>query len=321
LVLALQSDRGVFTTELDARGSKLLAGLETGSLLRVTGISSVQTDMTGETTGFKMLVPDAASITVVESAPYFTPRRLLILLSITLAILLAAALWAYFLTQRNLSLRAEMREKVAVSAERSRLARDLHDTLEQGLTGIHLQLHAIGPSSEEASGETQERLAAARQLVQQCHSEIRRSIWNLRSDALEHFDLGEALHRAAQSLFLGSTTRVEFRQQTGDATIPQLIGDNVLRIGQEAITNALKHANASVLRIHLTTTADRISLAVSDDGGGFTPTTAPDGRTGHFGLMGMRERIERIGGKLDITSQPGEGTTIRIEVPLTNHSS
>ena len=316
VVLALQSDSGVFTAELDARGSGVLAHLETGSFLRVTGICSVQTDMTGETTGFKMLVPDATSIAVVEPAPYFTPRRLLILLSITLGILLAAALWAFYLAQRNLSLRTEMREKVAVSAERSRLARDLHDTLEQGLTAIHLQLHGIGPSQEEASGETQERLGAARQLVQQCHSEIRRSIWNLRSEALEHFDLSDALHRAAQSLFLGSRTRVEFRQQTGETNIPQLIGDNVLRIGQEAITNALKHADASVLRIDLTTTADRISLAVSDDGSGFAPATASDGRTGHFGLMGMRERTERIGGKLHITSQPGEGTSIRIEVPL-----
>ncbi|MES2476514.1 MAG: histidine kinase [Verrucomicrobiota bacterium] len=321
LVLALQSDNGVFTAELDARSSGLLAHLETGSLLRVTGISSVQTDMTGETTGFKMLVPDAASISVVESAPFFTPRRLLILLSITLAILLAAAWWAYFLAQRNLSLRAEMREKVAVSAERSRLARDLHDTLEQGLTAIHLQLHAIGPSQEEASGETQERVGAARRLVQQCHSEIRRSIWNLRSEALEHFDLGEALHRAAQSLFLGSRTRVEFRQQTGGIKIPQLVGDNVLRIGQEAITNALKHADASVLQIDLTTAAHRLILAISDNGNGFLPTSTPDERTGHFGLLGMRERIERIGGKLDIISQPGEGTTIRIEVPLTHQSS
>ncbi|MES2921084.1 MAG: ATP-binding protein [Verrucomicrobiota bacterium] len=322
VVLSLQSDRGVFTAELDARGSEVLGHLETGSLLRVSGICSVQTDMTGETTGFKMLVPDAASIAVVEAAPYFTPKRLLILLTITLAILLAAALWAFFLSRRNLSLRAAMREKVAVSSERSRLARDLHDTLEQGLTAIHLQLHAIGPSQQEASGETQERVGAARQLVLQCHSEIRRSIWNLRSEALEHFDLGEALHRAAQSLFLGSRTRVEFRQQKGDMKIPQLIGDNVLRIGQEAITNALKHADASVLRIDLTTTADRISLVVSDDGSGFTPSIAPDGRTGHFGLVGMRERTERIGGKLDITSQPGEGTTIRIEVPLeTNPSS
>ncbi len=321
VVLALQSDSGIFTAELDARSSGLLAHLETGSLLRVTGISSVQTDMTGEATGFKMLVPDAASIAVAEAAPYFTPRRLLILLSVTLAILLAAALWAYFLTQRNLSLRAEMREKVAVSTERSRLARDLHDTLEQGLTAIHLQLHGIGPSHEEASGETQERVGAARRLVQQCHSEIRRSIWNLRSEALEHFDLGDALHRAAQSLFLGSRTRVEFHQQKGETKIPQLIGDNVLRIGQEAITNALKHADASVLRIDLTTTSDCISLAVSDDGNGFSPTTAPDGRTGHFGLIGMRERTERIGGKLDITSQPGEGTSIRIEAPLTSPSS
>jgi signal transduction histidine kinase len=316
VVLALQSDSGVFTAELDAHGSELLGHLEIGSLLGISGISSVQTDMTGEATGFKMLVPDVDSISVVEAAPYFTPKRLLILLSITLAILLAAALWAYFLAQRNLSLRAEIREKVAVSAERSRLARDLHDTLEQGLTAIHLQLHAIGPSRQEASGETQERVGAARRLVQQCHSEIRRSIWNLRSVALEHFDLGEALHRAAQSLFLGSRTRVEFRQQKGETKIPQLIGDNVLRIGQEAVTNALKHADASVLRIELTITNDRISLAVSDDGNGFTPTTAPDGTTGHFGLMGMRERAERIGGKLRISSQPGEGTTIHVEVPL-----
>ncbi len=321
VVLALQSARGVFTAELDARGSEVLGRLETGSLLRVTGICSVQTDMTGETTGFKMLVPNAASIAVVEPAPYFTPKRLLILLTITLAILLAAALWAYFLAQRNLRLRAEIREKAAVSAERSRLARDLHDTLEQGLTAIHLQLHAIGPSPEEASGETQERVGAARRLVQQCHSEIRRSIWNLRSEALKHFDLGDALHRVAQSLFLGSRTQVAFRQQTGDTKIPQLIGDNVLRIGQEAITNALKHADPSVLRIDLTTTSDRISLSVSDDGSGFSPATAADGRTGHFGLVGMRERAERIGGNLHITSQPGEGTTIRIEVPLTNQTS
>lgn len=321
LVLALQSDHGVFTAELDARNSGRLAQLEIGSLLLVTGISSMQTDMTGETTGFKMLVPDAASVTVVEAAPFFTTRRLLILLSITLAILLAAALWAYFLAQRNLRLRAEMREKVAVSAERSRLARDLHDTLEQGLTAIHLQLHGIGPSQEEASGETQERLGAARQLVQQCHSEIRRSIWNLRSDTLEHFDLGDALHRAAQSLFLGSRTRVEFSQQTGETRIPNLIGDNVLRIGQEAITNALKHADASTLRIRLTTTGNLVSLEVGDDGNGFNPSTAADGRTGHFGLVGMRERTERIGGKLSITSQPGEGTTIRIEVPLVSETA
>ncbi len=316
VVLVLQSENGVFTAELNAQGSGLLAKLETGSLLRVTGISTVQTDRTGEAVGFKMLVPDAAPITIVEPAPYFTPGRLFVLLGITLAILLAAALRTYFLAQKNLRLRAEMREKSAISTERSRLARDLHDTLEQGLTAIHLQLHGIGPSHEEGSGETQERVGAARRLVQQCHSEIRRSIWNLRSEALEQFDLGEALHRAAQSLFLGSRTRVEFRQQKGETEIPQLIGDNVLRIGQEAITNALKHANASVLRIDLTTTSEQILLVVSDDGSGFTPTTAADGITGHFGLMGMRERTERIGGKLDITSQPGEGTAIRIEVPL-----
>jgi signal transduction histidine kinase len=316
VVLALQTDSGVFTAELEAPGAGLLGELEMGSLLRVTGVCSVQTDMTGESTGFKMLLPDAAAVSVVEAAPYFTPKRLLILLSITLGILLAAALWAFFLSRRNLRLRAEMREKVAVSSERSRLARDLHDTLEQGLTAIHLQLHGIGPSLDEASRETQKRLGAARQLVQQCHSEIRSSIWNLRSQALEHFDLGEALQRAAQSLFLGSQTRIEMNHKKGERKIPHLISDNLLRIGQEAITNAVKHAEASLVRIELINTDQLVSLSVGDDGLGFSPTSAPDGATGHFGLTGMRERTERIGGRFSLTSQPGGGTTIRVVVPL-----
>lgn len=319
LVLALQSPRGIFTAEL-ADGpatTAMAAALEPGSQLRVAGICVTQTNMSGEPAGFKLLLPDAAAVSVVKAAPYFTVKRLLILLSIALGVLFAAALTALFLARRNVRLRAQMLERRAITAERSRLARDLHDTLEQGLAGIHLQLHAIGPSLDEASSETQERLATVRHLVHQCHAEMRQSIWNLRAEALEHFDLGEALHRAAQSVFLGTCTQVEFHQQRDGGKIPPLVEDNLLRIGQEAMTNALKHARATLLRITLTSTAQSAVLTVIDNGRGFTSQSGDSSASGRFGLVGMRERAARIGGKIRIHSQPGDGTSIRVEVPLT----
>ena len=227
-----------------------------------------------------------------------------------------AALAAALLARRNVSLLAQMRERRAIAAERSRLARDLHDTLEQGLTGIHLQLHSIGPSEHEASRDTQGKLGGIRQMVQQCHAEIRRSIWNLRAEALEHFDLGDALQRAAQSLFLGSGTRVEIRQPPGRMEIPALVADNLLRIGQEAMTNALKHAGASLLQVELAMEGESVVLTVSDNGTGLVRTPERGAGSGHFGLVGMEERADRIGGTLMITGKPGEGTRIRVEVPL-----
>jgi len=316
-VLALQLGRGVVTAELDAPpGAPEIPPLETGCVLRVAGICKVETDLEGEATGFKMLLPDAAAVTVMAEAPFFNVKRLLILLSVALGVLFVAALAAALLARRNVSLMAQMRERRAIAAERSRLARDLHDTLEQGLTGIHLQLHSIGPAQDEASGETQEKLGGIRRLVLQCHSELRRSIWNLRAEALEHFDLGDALQRAAQSLFLGSGTRVEIKQPPGGLDIPALVADNLLRIGQEAMTNALKHARASLLRVELAMEGEKVVLTVSDNGGGLVPASERGARGGHFGLMGMEERAERIGGRLTITGKPGEGTRVRVEVPL-----
>ncbi|MCW1924079.1 histidine kinase [Luteolibacter arcticus] len=314
LVLALQSPRGVFTAELNTTSDT--KPIEPGSLLRVAGICLVQTDAAGDPVGFKMALPDPASITVLEPAPYFTVRRMLILLSVMLGVLLLAALAGFFLARRNASLRAEVRERQAVASERGRLARDLHDTLEQGLTGIQLQIHGIGLSLKEAPPQTRDRLAAMRQMVQHCHTEVRQSIWDLRAEALEHFDLGEALHRMAQSHFLGSGIRVEFKQQRGGGHIPGLIGDNLLRIGQEAMTNVLKHSQAGMIGIDLTVASGSVTLTISDDGRGLADRSPENKGGAHFGLVGMDERAERIGGRLSIGNRPGGGALVRIEVPL-----
>jgi signal transduction histidine kinase len=313
LVLALNTPRGVFTAELEGQGAGI-PDLEEGATLDVSGICQVSVDGVGNPTSFKILVPGPRQVKVVEKASFFTVKRLLVMLSIVLGVLVAVILFAYVTSRRNLSLAAEMRERNAVTAERNRLARDLHDTLEQGLTGIHLRLHSIGPEDEDASEETREHLQAVDSLVRQCHAEMRQSIWNLRSVALEKFDLAEALERAAKSLTLGSNIRVDAKQSCASGRLPALIEDNLLRIGQEAITNAVKHAKPSVITIDLHVSAKRAILSVADDGIGIGQEAAP----GRFGLTGMHERARRIGGTLRVDTNPEGGTTVEVEVPLHN---
>lgn len=311
VALALNTPHGVFTAELEHPRQEI-PYLEEGCTAELSGICLVSTDGSGTPTSFKILLPGPESVKVVERASFFTVKRLLVMLSAALGSLAAVAIFAWFTTRRNLRLAAEMRERAAVMAERNRLARDLHDTLEQGLTGIHLQLHSIGKEKSDASPETREHLDVANSLVRQCHAEMRNSIWNLRSVALEEFDLAEALERAARSLVLGSGIRVELKRGGGGVKLPPLIEDNLLRIGQEAITNAVKHANPTQLVIDLSITGTRACLSVADDGTGMKESAGP----GHFGLTGMHERATRIGGVLKTIPNPAGGTIVTVEVPL-----
>ena len=314
LVYALRTPEGVFPAEIANLGKNPGSlDYEVGSLLEISGVCLVATDAEGTPSGLKILVPGTSHIRLVQPASWFTVRRLLILLSITLGVLLLAASHAFFSSRRNMRLLAEIGERRAVAAERSRLARDLHDTLEQGLTGIHLQLHSISPTLEDASAETQDRLKSVRSLVLQCHTEMRQSIWNLRPAALEQFDLGDALKRIADSLVLDSAIKVQLRQQRNHVRIPPQIEDNLLRIGQESLTNAVKHARATCLKIELETTPGRVQLTISDNG---NSCESLETKPGHFGLVGMRERSTRIGGDLTISRNSDGGCSVHVDVPL-----
>lgn len=314
LVFALRTPEGVFQAEIENLGNQSpRIDYEVGCLLEISGVCLVATDAEGTPSGFKILVPGTGHIRLVQPTSWFTVPRLLVLLSVTLGVLLLAASHTFFNTRRNMRLLAEIGERRAVTAERSRLARDLHDTLEQGLTGIHLQLHSIGPTLEDASPETQKRLASVRSLVLQCHTEMRQSIWNLRPAALERFDLGNALKRIADSLVLDSGIQVQLRQPRSHIRIPPLIEDNLLRIGQESLTNAVKHARATCLQIELRATPGQVRLTISDDGSG---GDSLESKPGHFGLVGMRERSARIGGELTITRDSAGGCSVQVIVPL-----
>lgn len=309
-VFSVQTPKGVFTAELRGESDKAVpAAFQVGAEVKVSGICLIQTDSMGSPTTFKILVPDAGDISVTKPASYFTVRRLLIALSAALGILLAAMAAAFFFARRSASLKAEIRERQAVTAERTRLAGDIHDTLEQGLTAIQLRLYTMDPSD----GKIDQDLVAARSLVQQCHLEMRQSIWNLRSQSSDNFNLGEALERTARSLVLGTSIEVELKHQNFTTRLPLLVEDNLLRIGQEALGNAVRHAHPTRLTIQLAATPNHASLVITDNGSGMHEGAR---KPGHFGLVGMEERAARIGGSLTLDSAPDTGTSVRVDVQL-----
>ena len=211
---------------------------------------------------------------------------------------------------------AALRKKNVIQAERERIARDLHDTLEQGLTVLSLQIQCIAHSVEDGPPQAAEPVEAARRVLQQCHTELRDSIWNLRTAEVEQIDLGVALKRMAESLAAGLNIQIELQQETNGVKLPFLVENNLLRIAQESITNAIKNAGASRVALNLFATSSQVTLEVSDNGPGFSVTVDSLRTNGHFGILGMQERTQSMGGHLTISTGESGGGVIHVEVPL-----
>jgi signal transduction histidine kinase len=205
-------------------------------------------------------------------------------------------------------------EFAAVLAERTRMSRELHDTLAQGFAGIAIHLDAAAACLPRGAQELRGHLALARALVRDSLAEARRAVLDLRPHALEHADLAAALSDMAARLGADSTIRVEV---TGASRpLSSAVETHLLRIAQEAVTNALRHAGASEIRVHLDFGADHVSLRIQDDGRGFAVAPTGPSTTGHMGLVGIRERAARMGGHLTVHSRAGAGTELVVEVPL-----
>jgi ligand-binding sensor domain-containing protein/signal transduction histidine kinase len=218
----------------------------------------------------------------------------------------------YRMRVRNVELRFN-----AVLAERTRIAREIHDTLAQDIVGIGVQLELVsrllGSSLEAACTQ----LDTARTLVKSSLAEARSSIWNLRSAAAGADDLPARIHRAVTQAAAGGTVRLRFQVRGTYRAAPAQIEDQLLRVAQEAVNNAVHHAQASAIDVALAYDARAVELSIDDDGCGFIydPQTFVQG--GHFGLKGIEERAAEIGGTLRIDTQPAKGTRIslRVEIP------
>ena len=207
---------------------------------------------------------------------------------------------------------AEQSRQAAVLEERNRLARDIHDTLAQGFTGVIVQLEAL----EDAIAccrrkEANEHLRRAGDLARQSLNEARRSVHALRPQALQRGNFWEALKGIVKNTTAGTALHTTFNLRGKLRNLPQYWQENLLHIGQEALTNSLKYAHPRNFETRLIFNTKELRLELRDDGDGFKVKARHDG----FGLAGMRERVEQMGGNLTISSRRGKGTKIAVTVP------
>jgi len=208
-------------------------------------------------------------------------------------------------------LSAQSRE-AAVVAERNRMARDIHDTLAQGFTGVIVQLEAAADATSKGlKRESGGHLNRARELARESLNEARRSVLALRPHALENENLAEALNTFIQKMTRGTKIRAEFLLVGKPRELPEKWDENLLHIGREALTNALRHAAATEFNAKLVFETAAVYLELRDNGKGFDMAAHHNG----FGLLGMKERVKGMGGELIINSASGRGTAISIFLP------
>jgi len=203
----------------------------------------------------------------------------------------------------------------AVIAERTRIAREIHDTVMQGMTGISAQLEAVSAMLRASPAAAETHLDRVRVQARHVVDEARRSIWDLRPGTLDQGGLVAAIKQSAQSLIEQRPIRLKVRATGNFRSLSEKLETTLLRISQEAIANAVRHAGPSEITVSLRFDAQDVELSVRDDGRGFAATSAL-ARGEHFGLLGMRERADEIGGQLRVDSTPGAGTKIEIRIPM-----
>ena len=210
---------------------------------------------------------------------------------------------------------SQQSRQAAVVAERNRLARDIHDTLAQGFTGVIVQLEAAADASSQGlAREAAEHLRRAGELARESLNEARRSVRALRPHALDEKNLCQALEELIRKMTAGTAMRAQFKVKGHPRLLPPEWEENILRIGQEVLTNALRHAHASEFQTQFVLDPNEIRLELSDNGRGFDSAARHDG----FGLLGIRERVEGMGGQLVLESKPGRGTAVLIVLPQAN---
>ena len=228
-----------------------------------------------------------------------------------------------WLVETNRELRAARREiqRLAVSEERLRLSREIHDTLAQGFASIVMHLAPARRSLRASPGTAEQHLNQVDRTAREGLEEARRLVRALRPEALEDASLAEALGRLAGHFSEETGVHVETCVNGEPSVLPPEVEVALLRIAQEAIANVRKHAGASVSRVAITLSylGDAVALDIRDDGVSFDVARQESVHSdaNGFGLKGMRERIEDLGGSLSVESSPGKGTSLAAELPVT----
>jgi two-component system, NarL family, sensor histidine kinase UhpB len=199
------------------------------------------------------------------------------------------------------------RALAAQEQERLRIARELHDEVGQVLTGVMLELEQAARADRMANGD---RLAEAREAVRRSLEDVRRIARELRPEALDHLGLQSALRALCTEAAAHKGLRVERELELGDAKVSPELELVIYRVAQESLTNVMRHSGATRVLVAVQNVDGGLRLVVRDDGRGLPPGTVGEG------IAGMRERALHVGGRLTVTSPPGGGTEVRLDVPL-----
>jgi len=285
------------------RGESVFGKLKLNSLLRLRGVCVVSPAYTQNLTPFVLLLRSTDDMNVLAGPPWWSAGNVI---AIAIAILLLALVANFFYS------RAERWRLRAVLEERERLAHEMHDTIAQSFAGIGFQLEAIRNGIPSELPTTHQQLDLASALVRHSHEEARRSIATLRPESLESGDLLTALEICARRMVAGGAVKIVTSSSGDIRQMPLRLTDTLYRIGQEAIANSIRHAHPSTITISVEFKKNMVHLLLADDGVGFTP----GGDLRGFGVRGMRKRAAFISAAIQILSEPGKGTTVRVVAPL-----
>ena len=312
-VLQLAEDG--FSVRVDASSAPdALSGVEPGSVVSVVGVCVPDVEvwrpnlLVPRVRGFTVVVRKPDDVTILSRPPWWTKRRLWSLVGILFLIALSASVWCISLNalanrRGRALLRGQMegvRARLKV-VERTRLAVELHDSLSQNLAAVSMQL---------AAG----RADVAARTVDACRNELRNCLWDLRSEALEAPDMQTAIEITLRPLADRSCFDIRFhvsRTHISDAT-----AHAVLHIVRELSANAIRHGGASRVEIVGWIADQELKITIRDDGTGFDPSHHFGVAEGHFGLAGVRERVSRLGGRIEVESARGIGAVFSIHIPM-----
>ena len=298
-------------------------GIEIGSTVSATGICVVDTETWNrhstlpQTRGLFVVVRSPDDIAVLARPPWWTPFKLMVVIGVLALLLVAILIWNASL--RILSERrghemyrsqiARVKSELRID-ERTRLAAELHDHLAQNLTAISYQIASAERSRAVDAEASARHLATADRMLGSCRTELRRCLWDLKSDALDEADVSRAIRKSVEPIADAASVQIDFRVPRAKLSDSALHA--TLSIVRELASNAVNHGHAKNIRISGDLAHGTLRFSVEDDGAGFCVADAPGLDEGHFGLDGVRERLRRHNGEMSIESTIGKGTKVSI---------
>ena len=286
-----------------------LGKIEIGSWIKAAGTCVVNQERGKSSAafprmdGFTLVVRTPDDIKILKRPPWWTPGRLAAIIGGLLALLLGVVVRNW--QQKRTASRLSALTTALKVEERTRLAVELHDSLAQNLTGVSLEIDTAGKLAETDPKAMREHLGQATRSLKSCRDELRNCLWDLRNRALEEASLDEAIRQTLAPHVVGVDVAIRFnvpRERISDNT-----AHAILRSIRELAINAVRHGKATKIWIAGSIDGDNLLFSVRDNGTGFDPATAPGFAEGHYGLVGITERIEALEGEFNIESSPGSG--------------